>query len=478
MIPNENFKNFYKTPSDVIKLDSHFVWDAGHVIALKMRAETIGLLKCLKATFPDKYEDIFYTALYMACEGNVMMNIDNFLQNTLTPKNVSLSSQKTSELFSSITKQEQMKFFSMWKNYAMKDNETVAYDVTSLSTYTDLPLAENGYNRDKEYLPQLNIGLLYATDSNLPISFFLYSGSVVDKVFLKTMMEYSKSLDIDDVFYVMDRGFITNENLEYMKKEQIEFLVAVPKSQKIYNDAIREASSTLRSSINHISGTNCYGIRKDIAINGENYSLYVYLNTKSASEEESTLYSHIDRLEDELKEKEKPASMSRYSKYYKIETNKEAQLKSYEKDHEKITDILPMLGVFAFLSNRSTMTSQEALLIYSRRDFAEKAFDNLKNELDNDRMLTHNEKTTDGKSFISFLSLIMWSDLQRTINKNNKKVEKTIHRILEALKMIRRIDNKNLSILLQPLTKKQKDILEALEIDQKIFIDKIINTKV
>ncbi|MGI6680593.1 MAG: hypothetical protein ACOX3T_03820 [Bdellovibrionota bacterium] len=170
--------------------------------------------------------------------------------------------------------------------------------------------------------------------------------------------------------------------------------------------------------------------------------------------------------------------MSRYSKYYKIETNKEAQLKSYEKDHEKITDILPMLGVFAFLSNRSAMTPQEALLIYSRRDFAEKAFDNLKNELDNDRMLTHNEKTTDGKSFISFLSLIMWSDLQRTINKNNKKVEKTIHRILEALKMIRRIDNKNLSILLRPLTKKQKDILDALEIDQKIFIDKIINTKV
>jgi hypothetical protein len=33
-------------------------------------------------------------------------------------------------------------------------------------------------------------------------------------------------------------------------------------------------------------------------------------------------------------------------------------------------------------------------------------------------------------------------------------------------------------MLLQPLTKKQKDILEALEIDQKIFVDKILNTKV
>lgn len=479
MIPNENFRKYYPMPSDVIDLaSSRFVWDAGHVVALKMRAKAIGLLKSLKTIFPDKYEDIFYTALYMACEGNVMMNIDNFLQNTLTPKNISLSSQKTSELFSSITKQDQMKFFSMWKNYAMKNNETVAYDVTSLSTYADLPLAENGYNRDKEYLPQLNVGLLYATDSNLPISFFLYSGSVVDKVFLTTMMEYSKSLGIDDIFYVLDRGFITKENLEYIKKEQIEFLVAVPKSQKNYNDTMREASVTLRSSRNHISGTNCYGVRKDIVINGEKFSLYIYLNTKSASEEESTLYSHIDRLEDELKELKKPMSMSRYSKYYKIKTKKEVQLESFERDHEKITDILSMLGVFAFLSNHSTMTPQEALHIYSRRDFIEKAFDNLKNELDNDRMLTHNEKTTDGKSFVSFLSLIMWSDLQRTINNNDKKVEKTIQRVLEALKMIRRIDNENLSMLLQPLTKKQKDILEALEIDQKIFVDKILNTKV
>ncbi|MGI6523832.1 MAG: IS1634 family transposase [Bdellovibrionota bacterium] len=243
-------------------------------------------------------------------------------------------------------------------------------------------------------------------------------------------------------------------------------------------NTMREVSVTLRSSRNHISGTNCYGVRKDIVINGEKFSLYVYLNTKSASEEESTLYSHIDRLEDELKEMKKPMSMSRYSKYYKIKTKKEVQLESFERDHEKITDILSMLGVFAFLSNHSTMTPQEALHIYSRRDFIEKAFDNLKNELDNDRMLTHNEKTTDGKSFVSFLSLIMWSDLQRTINNNNKKVEKTIQRVLETLKMIRRIDNENLSMLLQPLTKKQKDILEALEIDQKIFVDKILNTKV
>ncbi len=478
MMPNENFTKYYPMPHDVISLaPKNDVWEAGHMAFFKMRAEKIGLVSALERAFPAMYEELLLIAIYMACEGNVMMNMDYFLQSSLVPRNLVVSPQRTSDVFAELTVDKQMAFFSIWKDSALREGETVAYDVTSLSTYADLPLAEYGYNRDRESLPQLNVGVLYGTDSDLPISFFLYSGSLVDKVFFSKMLQHCESMSIEEVFYVLDRGFLTQSNLTFLKDRGIDFLMAVPKSQKIYKTVMQEESSRLRRSACHIRGGNCYGTQRSMEIHGEPYALYIYLNTKSAADEEMTLFSHIDRLEEELKAMKKPASLSRYKKYYKVEGKKEAVIQGYERDHEKIDEALALLGVFAYLSNKENLTAEEALKLYARRDLVEKAFDRLKNELDHDRFLTHNHSTTTGKSFVSFLSLILWSDLTSTM-RNKPKLEKTVGRLIKELRTVKRIDRGEISMLLQPLTKKQKDILEAFDIPIDDFIEQILSVKV
>lgn len=95
----------------------------------------------------------------------------------------------------------------------LEDGEAVAYDVTSVSTYADLEIAEYGYNRDHESLPQISFGLLYGSVCRLPIAYSLYSGSINDLVFFSYMMNLAEEIGASNVFYILDRGFITKANL-------------------------------------------------------------------------------------------------------------------------------------------------------------------------------------------------------------------------------------------------------------------------
>ena len=102
------------------------------------------------------------------------------------------------------------------------------YDITS--TYFEgsaagNPQARRGYSRDsRPDCPQVCIGLV-ATREGLPIGFEIFDGNRVD---VTTTMEakYGKANRI----WVMDRGMVSEENLEFMRKSGARYLVGTPKS--------------------------------------------------------------------------------------------------------------------------------------------------------------------------------------------------------------------------------------------------------
>ncbi len=59
-------------------------------------------------------------------------------------------------------------FFREWMKHK-KYEEYVAYDVTSVSSYSkNITELEWGYNRDKEKLPQINIGMYFGEKQDYP----------------------------------------------------------------------------------------------------------------------------------------------------------------------------------------------------------------------------------------------------------------------------------------------------------------------
>ncbi len=67
----------------------------------------------------------------------------------------------------------------------MNKSDQFAYDVTVRFTRSSINIVEPGYNRDKLYIPQIELPFLSSTDSNLPSMMRIVPGRTKDFETLK-----------------------------------------------------------------------------------------------------------------------------------------------------------------------------------------------------------------------------------------------------------------------------------------------------
>lgn len=113
--------------------------------------------------------------------------------------------------------------------------DILLYDVTS--TYFEgqelkNPQAQRGYSRDsRPDCKQVCIGLV-VTKEGIPLGYEVFEGNRHDSKTVETIVEkmellYGKS----DRIWIMDRGMISQENLELLAKEGRRYIIGTPKSQ-------------------------------------------------------------------------------------------------------------------------------------------------------------------------------------------------------------------------------------------------------
>ena len=234
MTPNHNYYvEFDKLkPQDLPDI----IRNCGTYAVCKQISEKYGLENILKEVFPDSYNEILTAAQYILVNGSVMYYIDDWLDGSISFCADALDDVAVGRVFKSIGDKEQLDFFKKWlEKYSKK--EFVAYDVTSISSYSEkLSDIEFGYNRDKEKLPQLNYGMYYAEESRLPLYYCTYPGSINDKTHCKYMIDGTKSLDCKNVYFVMDKGFYTKENLQFITESGNRFVITMPPDLNLYKN--------------------------------------------------------------------------------------------------------------------------------------------------------------------------------------------------------------------------------------------------
>jgi transposase len=113
--------------------------------------------------------------------------------------------------------------------------EFLLYDVTS--TYFEGQAQANekaarGYSRDhRPDCKQVNIGLV-VTPEGLPIGYEVFAGNTADVTTVEDMVQlmeekYGQAKRI----WVLDRGMISEENIDFLRARQARYLVGTPKSQ-------------------------------------------------------------------------------------------------------------------------------------------------------------------------------------------------------------------------------------------------------
>ena len=140
---------------------------------------------------------------------------------------------------------------------------------------------------------------------------------------------------------------------------------------------------------------------------------------------------------------------------------------AYRRNNKAIDEQLALCGYFLIAETDFKKTTAEILGIYRNRDVVEKSFDSLKNELDMKRLHTMTGETTQGKLFVSFISLIVRSYMLDRLSDYMRKNGFTLKKILTQLDKIKCFapNSAHSPRPLNPQTKTQREIYASLALD-------------
>jgi transposase len=463
LIPNMRYFELHPTKARPIP-PAQGCLSFGAAAVLAHLGDETGLSPLLRSIFPDLHSRIALTAVYMVLKGNVMCHIGDFCEENWVAESAVLDSARASELFFSIGFAGRKEFAEAWIAH-VSEKDCIAYDVTSLSTYSGgIEDAEWGHNRDGEDLCQINLGMFFGEATRLPVHYITYQGSVLDKTHFELMMAEARALGIGAVRFVFDRGFVTAENIDAVADEHVSFVSALPAHLTEYKRLI-DTAADIHSASNKVEDEGLYAHVASCSIGSTALSAHVFYSPSKAADEEYILWERIRRMEDELQRMSKARKLPRrYTDIFTIEGAGDGKELSFMRDAAKIDARIARLGYFVLITNDQELDSPSCLRIYREKDVIEKAFCGMKNHIDFKRMRTHTTPTTDGKLFCGFIALVLRSALATKIAKDVDTTGMTVPEVLGHLSKLKRITYADGSVSHTAVTKAQKAILKAVGI--------------
>lgn len=450
-------------------------WDYGNTYFLNIISKQIGLEEILKRTFPEKWKDILACAFYEISEKKSLYLCKPWLECTYQETNTNLSSQRISELLERIGKSEQLRvqFFKEWTQKYRK-NKFIIFDITSFSSYSKkLELVEPGYNRDREKLPQINFGVIYGEPFSLPLFYTKYPGSIPDVKTLQNMVEYLEWLKLSKSLFVLDKGFFSSYNINKMKKD-MKFLIPLPYSNKSAITLIKKHNVQISSHSNSFQLNNniLYCVKDEVEIGGGKYNAYIYLDENRRVKERNVFLKKILEIESTVKKIEwknreeldvfLTENIKGWKKIFQIsERSGKPILKRIKKG---INNYLERTGTFILISNVDKIGKKETLYLYRRKDIIEKFFNNIKNDINRKRLRIHKKETFEGRLFLDFIALIIYSWIKKIMRNEGINKTYTVQELIYELKKIKLIRLGEKKKIITEVSKKQRELLEKFNI--------------
>jgi transposase len=459
MKPNANY---YETFELVPTLSFNSVWHYGYTYLVDKCCNDIGLSDCLYNVFGNNAKKIIAAAMYIIQEGNAMDGIDDWQEHNFIPDSCSiLTSQTCSKLFESLSTQTIQQFFSGWVTKVLH-GESVCYDVTSISSYSKVITdVEYGYNRDGENLCQFNIGIFCNETTKMPIYYNRYNGSLTDKTNLSFALENARAVGINNVKLVLDGGFISAECFAALNKIGKSFTIGIPMSQKTSKQMHSQYSSQILQHVNKLKDFDIYCVQKTSNLHGVNGKSMLFFDPATHAELLKTLNAKIKTLSSELSSiKYFPSrTASRYSKYFVLEKHEIDNGFDFKENYSSIDQALHGKGYFMLFTSDMEANPNDSLFFYRAKDAAEKLFDQIKIDMQGNRIRTHNQETTDGKTFVTFIALTIRTYMLCKLNSYLAINSTSLKKTLKKLENIMVVSGETGTRFVKALTKQQKDIL-------------------
>lgn len=456
----------------------------GATYLLDAIGDKLGITQDLKTCFPDTYKQILSIAYYLILEdSNPLFRFEKWGILHKHPFGKDIPSQRSSELFMSISEEEKNRFFACQGKRRI-ENEYWAYDTSSISSYSQaLRQVQYGNNKEDDRLPQLNLALVFGEQSNLPFYFRKLAGNIPDVKTVQHLIADLDQLGFKKVKLVMDRGFYSEDNINALYREHLKFLVSAKTSLSFirkeldtvyddfrtfeyYDDNYELYSTTIQSEWNY---TQKRPYKGDTIEEKRRIYIHLYYNIDKAAEDQKIFDRKLMELKKELLDgKRKPEHEKLYKKYF-IEKSTPVKGTQVSVKEETVKEAKRYYGFFTLITNE-TMDSITALGLYRNKDVVEKAFGNLKERLNMRRTLVSSEKSLDGKLFVEFVALIYLSYIKKQMQDEKLFKDYTLQGVLDKLDIIECFENPGQDLRVGEILEKQKDLYLKLGVEPPVSL--------
>ena len=360
------------------------------------------------------------------------------------------------------------RFFSAFSSL-VKPEPSLLYDITTIASYSGNGMFEFGHAKDHGELPEINLSLVMERRRSLPILFEIYPGSIVDVSTLAITLERIGNL-VPAVVIILDRGFFSLENLMLLHKHG--YIIAAAYSRKEEKHAFSAGMRRLDSTDHTIMYNDrpIFAMHVSFSIGDLPLKGYLYHDLDLEARERSSFHRHVREAMDVIEKTEprgkRPAQIAQIrsigGEYYRYirATVKDGRYHAQARNNA-ISQMENRMGRFMLVYN-GDYSPTECLDPYRDKGRVEKAFEILETDLDIFPLRERKPSTVRGLVFILFISLIVRLSMRRMMAESGLNRRYSMDKVfleLEKLQMVE-IDGKMIE---RERTKKQKDILEALQ---------------
>lgn len=333
-------------------------------------SESQDIIQNLKEVFPDSWKEIFTFAMFRFISSSPLKNVQEHYQGSylsdLMP-DAKASPKTLSNILHTIGQQRNLikKFLSKY----IAQGESIAVDLTHVFSLSENMISATlGRNSEQDYVPQINLFLLFSLDRMHPIFYRLVPGSIKD---VSSLLLSMKESGVKDIILVGDKGFYSSNNINELETEKIRYVLPLKRNSQFIDYSLLMHAGKKQFE-GHFLFENRVIWHYEHIVNGKR--IVTFLDDKLKVEEERDFLIRVN--EGKLKMDEFYENESRFGTI-SIITGTE----------------LPPQRIFELLKSRVEI---------------EVVFDTFKNVLNADRSYMRDDSAMEGWMFVNFVSLLLY----------------------------------------------------------------------
>lgn len=486
MLPNQNFLKYFPDadlPDEKDRTTRSSCLRIGAYIVIRKIIDDYKIPEMLGEYFEEKDIGLLLdlAAYSIISENNAGQYYPDYAYNhpLFTQGMKIYSDSKVSDFLRMITDDQSVGFLNAW-NESKNHQEKIylSYDSTNKNCQAgDIEMVEYGKAKVDNGLPIFNYAIAYDTKNKEPLFYETYPGSINDVSQLQYMIDRAKGYGYKKIGFILDRGYFSKKNIEYMEESGYSFVIMVKGMASFVNDLILENKGEFESKrIHNISEHRVYGmtVKKKLYLSDErDRYFHIYHSSFKESAEREIIESKIEQMANFLKKnankaKEFGPGIEKYFELYYDEAKK-TFLFAIEKA-SVIEAEMALSGYFVIVTSEK-MTAKEAISLYKSRDASEKLFRGDKSYLGNKSLRVYSDESASSKIFIEFIALIVRSKIYTALKEEMKNLDKKPNYMtvpaaikeLQKIEMVRQLDH--VYRLDHAVTAMQKTILKAFGMD-------------